>query len=515
VPSLRRSGARSSVAWSPIGLLFTISAIVFGAETLVMLFLLPAVVPDENSLPASIIDAAIMVTLSAPFLWWLIARQHHAKEVLSESEQRFRKIFQEGPLGMALVGLDYRPVKVNAALCDMLGYSADELTSVTFPEFTHPDDADADVQLAGRLLHGEISFYRMDKRYLTKAGDAIWTTLTASIIRDDRGRALYYLGMVENISDRKQMEEALRAREEQTRLIIETAHDSFVGMDTEGLITAWNRQAEKTFGWSREEALGRPLSELIIPPRLQAAHREGLRRFLATGETRLLDRPLENVAIHRDGQEFPVELAVWAVGPSESCTFNAFIRDITARKLAEQNLVKLTEELEASHNTLETLNQTLEEKVRERTQKLQAREQDLILSNEELKQRNCQLLEAAPRLPRTHLPHCPITGPSRSASAPKSAASQLTAPASASSCWTSTVLRASTTRRATRLGMTSCAAVPKSSSKRSGRIAPTATEATSSLSFSPAPMSGKPPTWPSGFDVPWRLRSAATARALP
>jgi diguanylate cyclase (GGDEF)-like protein/PAS domain S-box-containing protein len=200
--------------------------------------------------------------------------------------------------------------------------------------------------------------------------------------------------MVENISDRKQMEEALRAREEQTRLIIETAHDSFVGMDTEGLITAWNRQAEKTFGWSREEALGRPLSELIIPPRLQAAHREGLRRFLATGETRLLDRPLENVAIHRDGQEFPVELAVWAVGPSESCTFNAFIRDITARKLAEQNLVKLTEELETSRSTLEALNQTLEEKVRERTQKLQAREQDLILSNEELKQRNCQLLEA-------------------------------------------------------------------------------------------------------------------------
>ena len=94
------------------------------------------------------------------------------------------------------------------------------------------------------------------------------------------------------------------------RSVLETAHDAFVAMDAGGRITEWNPQAEITFGWKREEALGRALAETIIPPALRDVHRRGLRRFLDTGQGRALEKRLELSALHRDGHEFPVEVTI-------------------------------------------------------------------------------------------------------------------------------------------------------------------------------------------------------------
>src|SRR4051794_19072251 len=95
------------------------------------------------------------------------------------------------------------------------------------------------------------------------------------------------------IARRREVEELLRASEERHRAIIESAHDAFIGIDTGGIITDWNRQAEVTFGWSRVEALGRPLAETIIPPRYRKAHARGLSRFLAAGTGPVLNRRIE------------------------------------------------------------------------------------------------------------------------------------------------------------------------------------------------------------------------------
>ena len=120
-------------------------------------------------------------------------------------------------------------------------------------------------------------------------------------------------------------------------------------MSADGLIAEWNRQAEITFGWPRAEAVGRVLSETIIPPQFREAHIRGLARFLATGEGPLLNRVLEVPALRRDGSEFPAEISIAPVRLGEHYLFVAFIRDVTERKRAEEELRQAKEAAEAAN----------------------------------------------------------------------------------------------------------------------------------------------------------------------
>jgi len=135
--------------------------------------------------------------------------------------------------------------------------------------------------------------------------------------------------------------------------IIETALDAFIEIDSDGLITDWNAQAETTFGWSRSEAIGQTLSQMIIPHRYREAHTQGLRLFLATGEGPVLNKRIEIAALHRDGTEFPIELAIAAIRWGERRLFSAFARDVTEQKRAQRELARKVEELARSNAELE------------------------------------------------------------------------------------------------------------------------------------------------------------------
>jgi PAS domain S-box-containing protein len=125
---------------------------------------------------------------------------------------------------------------------------------------------------------------------------------------------------------------------DELRSIIDTAHEAFVSIDEEGSITHWNPEAERTFGWAREEVLGRGLAETIIPEHSREVHHRGMRRFLETGKGTVLGTRLELTALHRDGHEFPVEVTISAVRQDGSWSFNAFLHDISERKRAEDAL---------------------------------------------------------------------------------------------------------------------------------------------------------------------------------
>jgi two-component system cell cycle sensor histidine kinase/response regulator CckA len=147
---------------------------------------------------------------------------------LRESEERFRRVFEEGPLGFAFVGKDYRILKVNNALCQLLGYSEAELLQLSFPEITHPDDVQADLESAERLFRREIPFYRMRKRYVKKNGEIMWANLNATIFRDQESEPMYGLGMVEDITEVKRIQEEAVARQKRESLgvLVEgIAHD--------------------------------------------------------------------------------------------------------------------------------------------------------------------------------------------------------------------------------------------------------------------------------------------------
>jgi PAS domain S-box-containing protein len=149
---------------------------------------------------------------------------------------------------------------------------------------------------------------------------------------------------------------ALHQSEQRTRAIIETANEAVVGIDARGLITDWNGAAEATFGWPREEAMGRVMADTLIPERYREDHRKGFERFLATGEGPILNRRIELEALHRDGHELPVELAISALRVGDATTFIAFVHDITERKRAEASLLEteaaLRDVLEAKYGAL-------------------------------------------------------------------------------------------------------------------------------------------------------------------
>jgi PAS domain S-box-containing protein len=155
-----------------------------------------------------------------------ITERKQYEEALRESEERFRQTFDNAPIGMALIGLDFKPFKVNRALCNFFGYSEAELINLTVAELTYPEDLEADFRLAGYLLRGEIPSYKIEKRYITKSGEIIWAQLSVAAMRDKAGDILYALAMLEDITQRKSAEEErvhMLAREQAARVLAERA----------------------------------------------------------------------------------------------------------------------------------------------------------------------------------------------------------------------------------------------------------------------------------------------------
>jgi PAS domain S-box-containing protein len=153
------------------------------------------------------------------------------------------------------------------------------------------------------------------------------------------------------IADEKQSEALRRVAESDARahLILDTAHDAFVGMDSTGAIVIWNAQAETTFGWSREEAVGRNLADTIIPPAYREAHNHGMKRFLDTGEAPVVNKRLELRGLHRDGREFPIEITISSpMRRGDGYFFGAFLRDISDRRERDDQLRRAKEAAEAA-----------------------------------------------------------------------------------------------------------------------------------------------------------------------
>ncbi len=150
--------------------------------------------------------------------------------------------------------------------------------------------------------------------------------------------------------------------------IIATANDAFISIDEGGSIQEWNPAAQRVFGWSRQEAMGKPLAQTIVPLQYREAHLKGLSRFIETGKGLVIGKTLDLHALHRDGHEFPAEITIWAVRRDKKYQFNAFIRDITERKKAhealaerEKNLRQTLAELSSAHEEIKnTQNQLVQ-----------------------------------------------------------------------------------------------------------------------------------------------------------
>ena len=279
-----------------------------------------------------------------------ISARRRAEEALRESEARFRAIFENAAIGIALVDMHGHPVESNPALQEMLGYSTLELAQMAFTEFTHPADAQADWDLFTELVEGKRDKYQLDKRFYRKDGEVVWGHLTASLVRNQSGEPKYAIGMAEDISERKQAEEALRVSEAKFRALSECAAAAIFIYQGNRFLYA-NPAMEGITGYSQGELVKMNFWEIAHPDMQELARERELERqrrepvplryeieiLTKARETRWLD--FSGARLELDG-----DLAVAGI---------AF--DITERKRVEEKLRDLVGQLHALADRLQTV----------------------------------------------------------------------------------------------------------------------------------------------------------------
>ncbi len=264
-----------------------------------------------------------------------------------ELEARFRGAFDYAGIGMALVGLDGSWLRVNASLCRILGYSAEELMQLTFQDITHPDDLEADLARVQSLIEGRAESYHIEKRYFHKAGAIVWIRLTASVVRGGQeGEPLYFISQIEDITGHKQAQMNLLESENRLSLFAQRAPAAVAMFDLNMRYLVVTQRWVDDYGLkSREDLIGRSHYEVF--PEISDAWKEVHRRCLAGA----VERNEADLFIREDGHE---QWLQWEVGPwidaqGQVGGLVMFTQDITTQKHLEKNLSQaLDEALDAS-----------------------------------------------------------------------------------------------------------------------------------------------------------------------
>ncbi len=305
----------------------------------------------------------------------------------SVGDGRFRLAFERAPLGMAIIDLDYKPQRVNQALCQALGYSEAELLSRSFISITHPDDIGKDKALAAELLAGEIPSYRIEKRFITKDGSLAWLDITVVLIRGENNEALYGLAMGDNITGRKRAQEALRTSEERYRSFVVNSSEGIWRFEVEqpidttlpvdeqialfykhAYLAECNDAMARMYGHARaDDIVGSRFGEFALasnPTNISA-----LRKFISQGY-RLHE--VETTDLNADGSEKHFSNSVIGIVINgQLLRIWGALRDETLRKRAE-------DELKRSHAQLRSLARRLQS-VREHERTHIAREMHDVL----------------------------------------------------------------------------------------------------------------------------------------
>jgi diguanylate cyclase (GGDEF)-like protein/PAS domain S-box-containing protein len=236
------------------------------------------------------------------------------EDALHGVRKQFEQAFERAPIGMALVGLDGQLIRVNQALCAIVGYSARELVTKTFQELTHPDDLEADLELARQLLEGQIQEYHLEKRYIDANGWHVWINLSGTLVRDGHGNPRHFIAQVQNIHERKRLEDRLRDLAD---------HDSLTGLRNRRVF-----EEALLIQVGRCQRYGEQAALLMID----------LDDFKAVNDThghRAGDRLLKTVAAAITGRIRSTDIAA-RLGGDEFAVLLAHVDDRTAHALAHQ-----------------------------------------------------------------------------------------------------------------------------------------------------------------------------------
>ncbi len=261
-----------------------------------------------------------------------------AQKALQASEERYSGVVNSLAEGIIITDLEGRVTYVNPQMCKLTGYSSEQLLGekayklLLRPEKQKDFEANFEKRKKGISENYEIEHVRPNKE--------IWiASINAIPFKDAQGNIIGAMGAVMDITVRKKAEQRIQESEYKFRKIVDTSLDAVVTVNKKSKITEWNEQAEITFGYTREEALGQTMMDLIMPPRFRDAHNKGMTNYFKTGHGPVLNNRIEIFAIDRNNREFPIELSINEIILHGEHFFSAFIRDITERKQAEEKIL--------------------------------------------------------------------------------------------------------------------------------------------------------------------------------
>jgi len=275
-----------------------------------------------------------------------ISERNRASDALLESERRFRGSFESASIGMALVALDGHFIEINPAFCELVGYSAEEMTSRRFQHITHPDDLARDLENVQRTLDGDFDSYQMEKRYVRSDGSEVWVMLSVTLVRGADGTPLHFVAHAQDIDARKRADERFVAAERRYRTLVEQLP-----------LCMYIRSLDMTkpniyVSPQVEEILGYPVSDWLNDPNLvtRIMHPDDQERVL--GEAARVRRGTGSFAeeyryLKPDGTVVWVQDEMHLVRDEqgEPLYVQGFVRDITERKLTEAERDRLRDEL--------------------------------------------------------------------------------------------------------------------------------------------------------------------------
>jgi PAS domain S-box-containing protein len=297
-------------------------------------------IPIEDS--AAPIRDAHGILSGAVMVFHDVTQRRRAEDALRRSEERLRTTFNHAPVGIMVADSHQHFLEANQRFCDILGYSLEDLNHSSFMQITHPDDLAEVLPRIGALLEGQIPNCTFEKRYLRKDGSAVWGRTTLAVLGKLRGEANQFIGIIEDITDRKETERALHEARTQgfkvrsnLAAIVESSDDSIISKSLEGVISTWNHGAERMFGYSAQEAIGKSITLLIPPNRID--EESTILEKLKRGER--IDH-YETVRMRKDGTFLDVSLTVSPIKDADGIIVGAskIARDITQRKRTEEAL---------------------------------------------------------------------------------------------------------------------------------------------------------------------------------
>jgi PAS domain S-box-containing protein len=286
-----------------------------------------------------------------------ITERKQAEEALRESEDKFKYLFDNSVLGKSIT-LVTGEINVNRAFCEMLGYSSEELQNRKWQEISHPDDLELTQTEINTLLSGQRESTCFIKRYLHKNGSIIWAEVGTALRRDAEGKPLYFLTHINDITVRKQAEQAFQASNAYLQTVLDSVTDAVLVTDAEtGQIIDVNQGMCAMYGYSYAEAMRTPIGDLNQgePPHSQAEALEWQHKARESGP-----QTFEWLAKHKDGHLFRVEISTRFAVIGGNNRFVVVVRDITERKRTEELTRQQSEQLRLLYEASQRLNRTLD-----------------------------------------------------------------------------------------------------------------------------------------------------------